>query len=89
MTARVTWKPYMFSRRLAALLPDVQVPSLVLCGERDAVVPPICAEQYARLLPNATLERVADAGHLVELEQPMETAQRIEAHAAKALRRQS
>ncbi len=89
MTARVTWKPYMFSRRLAAMLPDVQVPSLVLCGERDAVVPPICAEQYARLLPNATLERVADAGHLVELEQPIETAQRIAAHAAKALRRPS
>ena len=89
MTARITWKPYMFSPRLAALLPDVQVPSLVLWGECDHVVPPICGEQYARLLPNATLERVADAGHLVELEEPVHTAERVAAHAAKALRRTS
>jgi pimeloyl-ACP methyl ester carboxylesterase len=51
------------------------------------VVPLDVAEQYARLLPDARLERVADAGHLVELEQPARVAEWIVAHRKKALRR--
>ena len=89
MTARVSWKPYMFSRRLAPLLGDLQVPTLLLWGELDRVVPPICGEQYARLLPNATLELIEGGGHLLELEEPERIAERIAAHAEKALRRTS
>ena len=39
MTARVTWKPYMFNRRLEPLLGDLQVPTLVVWGGKDNVVP--------------------------------------------------
>ena len=87
MTARISWKPYMFSRRLPPLLLDVDVPSLLIWGDLDRVVPPVCGEQYARLLPSATLECVADAGHLVELEEPEGVAERIVAHHRKVLAR--
>ncbi len=87
MTARVAWKPYMWSPRLAPLLPDLQVPTLVVHGEQDRVVPPDVGEQYARLIPGARLERMAGAGHLVELEEPARVAELIAGHRAKSLRR--
>ncbi|MBI5948311.1 MAG: alpha/beta hydrolase [Chloroflexi bacterium] len=84
MTARLTWKPYMFNRRLAPLLKEVRTPTLIVWGEKDAVVPPACGRQYKRALPNARLEVVAGAGHLVELEEADRVAKLIAAHAAQA-----
>lgn len=84
MTARITWKPYMFSRRLAPLLGEVETTTLIIWGAEDRVVPPICGEQYARTLPNARLETVAGAGHLVEMEEPERVATLIKQHAVEA-----
>ena len=70
MTARITWKPYMFNRRLAPLLGDMHLPTLLVWGDADNVVPYECAEQYEAAIPNATISVVEDAGHVVELEQP-------------------
>jgi pimeloyl-ACP methyl ester carboxylesterase len=81
MTARLTWKPYMFSRRLAPLLREVRTPTLVLHGAEDAVVPVDVARQYAGALPNATLEILPDGSHLIEYENPDAIAARIAAFA--------
>ena len=81
MTARLTWKPYMFSRRLAPLLHEVRTPTLILHGADDAIVPIDVARQYAEALPNARLEIVPDGGHLVEYEKPDAIASRIAAFA--------
>ena len=80
MTARVTWKPYMFSRRLAPLLGDVTTPTLILWGGRDNIVPVECADLYAANLQNATIEMVEDAGHVVEIEEPERVAELISGH---------
>lgn len=82
MTARVSWKPYMFNRRLPSLLAEVNTPTLLIWGSEDAVVPPIVGKQYAAALPNARLELVQGAGHLVEMEQPDTVASLIQQHAA-------
>lgn len=81
MTARLTWKPYMFSRRLGPLLREVRTPTLILHGADDAIVPVDVAVQYADALPNATLEIVPRGGHLVEYEDPGAIAARIHAFA--------
>jgi pimeloyl-ACP methyl ester carboxylesterase len=81
MTARISWKPYMFSRRLRPLLGEVHVPALVIWGSEDKIVPPICGEQYAHALAQARLEVLLGAGHLVELEEPERVAELIRAHA--------
>ena len=80
MTARVTWKPYMFDRRLAPLLGNVTTPTLIVWGGRDKTVPPECAALYAANLPNATVEMIEDAGHLVEIEEPEGIAKLISSH---------
>ena len=77
MTARITWKPYMFSRRLPRVLGEIEVPALVIWAGNDRVVPISCAHQYVRGLANARLEVVPGAGHLVELEEPEKVASLI------------
>jgi pimeloyl-ACP methyl ester carboxylesterase len=77
MTTRVAWKPYMHNRRLVHLLPELRIPTLLVWGERDRVVPPECGEQYRKLLPDARLEVVPGCGHAVDLERPQALAELI------------
>jgi pimeloyl-ACP methyl ester carboxylesterase len=70
MTARLTWKPYMFNPRLSYFLPRVKTPTLIVWGRQDRIVPPMCGEQYQRLLPNATLHLFDQCGHLPPIEHP-------------------
>ncbi len=80
MTARLSWKPYMFNRRLAPVLSEVQTPALIVAGGEDKVVPLACARQYAAALPNAALEVIDGAGHYLDYEEPDTLAARIAAH---------
>lgn len=70
MVARVAWKPYMYNRRLARMLPDITTPSVVVHGTADRVMPRSCAEQYAAGLAEARLHLVDGAGNAVGLERP-------------------
>ncbi len=45
-------------------------PCLVLVGDGDVVTPPEKAKAMAALVPGASLELIANAGHLTNLEQP-------------------
>ena len=80
MTARLTWKPYMQSRRLPHLLQEVRTPALLVWGDDDRVVPISSGRIYERSLPNARLEVVESCGHLVDLEQPKRLAELVVAH---------
>ncbi len=51
-------------------LRKLRIPTLVLCGEHDALCPVRRHENMADLIPNARLVIVKDAGHLPTLEQP-------------------
>lgn len=55
---------------LGAGLGAVRTPTLVLWGERDPWFSPEFADAYAGALPNATVERIPDAGHWPWLDQP-------------------
>ena len=70
MTTRVAWKPYMYNRRLHPLLSGVNVPTVLVWGDRDEVVPLECAHAYLEALPEASLEVVPNCGHAVDLENP-------------------
>lgn len=70
MSFRIAWKPYMYSQTLPHLLGAVRVPSLVVCGDDDKVVPQSAAKRYLEALPNAKLEIVKASGHCVDMEQP-------------------
>jgi pimeloyl-ACP methyl ester carboxylesterase len=84
MTARVTWKPWMWSLQLPALLRGVTTPSLVIWGGDDQIVPLDSGRQYNEVLDNSRLEVIPKAGHVVELEEPRRVADLITAFAVSA-----
>lgn len=52
------------------VLGSIEVPSVVVVGEHDTVIPPESAAAMADALPDAVLVTIADAGHLTPIEQP-------------------
>lgn len=82
MAARVTWKPYMFDLRLAETVREARVPTLVVHGAEDRVVPLSVAYQYGRAFPDVNVEVIEGAGHLVEIEEPQRIAALTTTHAA-------
>lgn len=55
---------------LQPLLPAMAVPTLILTGLEDRVIPPARSESMAAQIPGAVLVKVADAGHMPMMEQP-------------------
>lgn len=48
---------------LRPLLPKIDVPTLILCGEQDTICPPGASRQMQASLPNAELHMFPGAGH--------------------------
>jgi 3-oxoadipate enol-lactonase len=71
-----------------AVLPRINVPTLVLVGEEDIVTPPELSDFLAQHIPGASLVKIAGAGHLTNLEKPAEFNTVLEAflsrHATRA-----
>lgn len=61
----------------AALPVFMEVPVLVLAGDRDLITPSSHSEAMADLLPDSELVIVPDAGHLVMLEHPEVVTDRL------------
>lgn len=83
MTTRVGWKPYMFDRALPHVIRSVEVPTLLVWGEDDRIVPASCGEQFLQAMPNARLAVVQGAGHWLEMEQPERLAELVSQHVAR------
>lgn len=56
---------------------DLRIPTLILCGEDDLLTPPKYAAFLQQCIQGATLMMVAEAGHMVMIEKPGETAQAV------------
>jgi pimeloyl-ACP methyl ester carboxylesterase len=64
------WKPYMHNPRLKRWLHRIDRPTLLLWGAEDRIVTPSYGEGWAREIPGARIELIADAGHFPHWEQP-------------------
>ncbi len=72
MVARVAWKPHMFDMAMPALAKGIRIPTLVVHGREDEIVPLDAAVQYSELIPGARLCVIDECGHLPEIEKPDE-----------------
>jgi pimeloyl-ACP methyl ester carboxylesterase len=68
--AMYTWEPYMHNPKLRYRLHRIQVPTLLIWGESDGLVPVSYAEAYRALIPGAELVVIPQAGHAPQVEQP-------------------
>jgi pimeloyl-ACP methyl ester carboxylesterase len=75
--ALLTWEPYMHNPKLNHRLHRVNVPTLFLRGGSDGIVSADYLARYARLVPQARIDTIADAGHLPQVEQREITAAKV------------
>jgi pimeloyl-ACP methyl ester carboxylesterase len=59
----------------------VNVPTLILWGEKDAIIPIDHARRFAGEIPNSTLQIISGCGHIPQEECPEATADHIRAFA--------
>jgi pimeloyl-ACP methyl ester carboxylesterase len=63
-----------YTDEIESLYPQLDVPVLVVWGIEDTWIPVDRAHRLADLIPGARLELIHDAGHLVQLDQPVALA---------------
>lgn len=61
------------------VLPEISVPTLVIWGEQDRVLNIRHADTFVTLIPDASLVRLADCGHMPHVEQQEMTADAMRA----------
>lgn len=54
------------------LLPTISVPTLIIAGTADALIPPVESQKMAQTIRGAELQLLDGAGHLPSLEKPHE-----------------
>lgn len=68
-TARLGWEPFMHNPSLPHLLAGVQgLPTLVVWGDHDAIVPQGCIAAYRQAIVGAQVVTIPGAGHRPEIE---------------------
>jgi pimeloyl-ACP methyl ester carboxylesterase len=66
---RLFWE-HPFDRKLPRHLHRIKMPTLILWGEHDRVIPVEQLQMWRRLLPHADARVIRDAGHIVQLDKP-------------------
>ncbi|HLI78679.1 MAG TPA: alpha/beta fold hydrolase [Candidatus Binataceae bacterium] len=70
---RYCWKPYMHDPSLPPLLERLRdVPTMLIWGREDRIVPMECGELYRKAIPGAQLQVIDRCGHFPHLEKPAE-----------------
>jgi pimeloyl-ACP methyl ester carboxylesterase len=61
-------------------LEEITVPALVIHSSDDAIVPVAVGESVASRLPNATLVKLDNGGHVPSVTQPAQVVEAIQTH---------
>jgi pimeloyl-ACP methyl ester carboxylesterase len=75
--ARLAWHPFFHDPKLPTRLARIDVPTLILWGASDRLIPVEHGRRYQELIPGAELQVIPEAGHAVLREQPERSAQAI------------
>lgn len=76
---RLTWRPYMHYPGLVPLLHRLKrLPTLIIWGRQDAIVPVSAGEAYQAAIPGAQLVVLDPCGHHPEVEQTATFVQHVQ-----------
>ncbi|NQV57476.1 MAG: alpha/beta fold hydrolase [Rhodospirillales bacterium] len=68
-TARLGWQPRLFNPNLRKWLHRIKVPTHIIWGDQDQIIPPAYAAEFAGLIGGASLSMIENAGHIPQMEQ--------------------
>ena len=78
-TARIAWRPYMYSDSLPYRLAGAaSVPTLLIWGAEDKVVPLSAGQAYNSAIPGSKLVVLPGVGHHPEIERPAEFVEQLQ-----------
>jgi pimeloyl-ACP methyl ester carboxylesterase len=66
-TGKFVWP--VADRGLSRRIHRIAAPTLIVWGNADGIIAPLYADEFAKRIPGATVEVIAQAGHLPQLEQ--------------------
>ncbi len=69
MAAKYGWEPRWFNPALERWLHRIKVPTLIIWGENDRLLPSAYAKVWGERVPNARVEIIPRCGHLPQIEQ--------------------
>lgn len=64
ITAKLAWQPRFYNPDLRKWLHRIDVPTMILWGEGDKIIPVPYGEALKELIPGSELRVIADCGHL-------------------------
>jgi pimeloyl-ACP methyl ester carboxylesterase len=79
MAAEIAWEPRLFDPRLAGRLRWIDVPTLVVWGQSDAILVPDYADLFRDAIPDARSVLLEEAGHYPHVEQAKQFVSQLEA----------
>ena len=67
-TAKLAWHPRFYNPDLGKWLHRIRIPTMILWGEDDRIIPVAYAHAFRELIPNAELRIIPACGHLPQQE---------------------
>jgi pimeloyl-ACP methyl ester carboxylesterase len=77
MSMRMCYRPYMHDPALLPTLGKIRLPTLIVWGAQDQVMPLDCGHLYQQAIPGATLRVIDHCGHWPHFEHPQALAEII------------
>lgn len=74
MSVRLCWKPYMYDLRLPSLLARVSIPTRIVWGGNDRLIPLECGRMFNKAIPGSDLVVIENCGHVPQVEKTDEFA---------------
>jgi pimeloyl-ACP methyl ester carboxylesterase len=75
--ARLAWNPRLHNPQLARWLHRIKIPTLLIWGEQDQIVPFACRRPFLEQIPQAELLALSASGHALHVERAKEIAARL------------
>ena len=75
--ALLAWQPRLYDPHLYKWLPRIDVPTHIIWGDDDKLLPPVYAEEWQKLIPGSEVTLIEQCGHLMHIEKPAEFAAAI------------
>jgi len=70
--ARIGWQPPLFNPHLAKWLHRIDLPTHIIWGENDALIPPAYGPAFQKLIKGAKLTTIPNCGHVPQIEREKE-----------------
>lgn len=82
--ARLAWEPRLFDPHLHKWLHRIKVPTQIIWGDSDKIIPAAYAPEFQKLIPHARVDIIKQCGHLPPTEKPAEFLAVFREFAAKS-----